>query len=89
MKFVLEYTDNAIDQLDGLPEKEAQRILIKMEYYVSLRDPFLKAKPLQGQYKGCFRFRVGKYRIICRKECNGEIVVVFVLDVGHRKEIYR
>jgi mRNA interferase RelE/StbE len=37
--------------------------------------------------KGLWRYRVGDYRVICRVE-DGRMVVL-VLDVGHRREVYR
>ncbi|MHB1462217.1 MAG: type II toxin-antitoxin system RelE family toxin [Armatimonadota bacterium] len=35
---------------------------------------------------GLWRYRVGDYRILCRIE--DDKVVVLVLDVGHRRNIY-
>jgi mRNA interferase RelE/StbE len=35
---------------------------------------------------GLWRYRVGDYRLICRLEENR--LVVLVLQVGHRREVY-
>ena len=49
--------------------------------------PYAQAEPLQGQFKNCWRYRVGDYRIIC--ELQDHKMVVWVVAVGHRREIYR
>ena len=49
-------------------------------------DPY-QGKQLKHQLKGKFSMRVGVYRIIYQIEKS--IVTVYVVDIGHRKEIYR
>ena len=44
-------------------------------------------KPLKGDFAGQWSYRVGQYRIIYLIE--GRRLVVLVLDIGHRGEIYR
>ncbi|MFI5361183.1 MAG: type II toxin-antitoxin system RelE/ParE family toxin [Elusimicrobiota bacterium] len=44
-------------------------------------------KPLKGAFAGQWSFRVGQYRIIYRIE-EGRLIVL-VLDIGHRRDIYR
>jgi mRNA interferase RelE/StbE len=51
-----------------------------------LKKPKLFGKPLLYSHKGNWRYRVGDYRIICRIE--EKELVILVLDVGHRKNIY-
>lgn len=41
---------------------------------------------LTANLSGCWRYRVGDYRVIC--DLNDDIVTVLVLRVGHRKDIY-
>jgi mRNA interferase RelE/StbE len=49
-------------------------------------DPFAKGKPLTGDHKGAWRYRVGDYRIIA--EAQGQSLVILVLATGHRKDVY-
>ncbi|MGI8771916.1 MAG: type II toxin-antitoxin system RelE family toxin [Acidobacteriaceae bacterium] len=42
---------------------------------------------LSGNHKGRWRYRVGDYRIIC--ELQDDILVVLVLGIGPRREVYR
>nr|CBI77786.1 conserved hypothetical protein [Bartonella rochalimae ATCC BAA-1498] len=44
-------------------------------------------KPLRGQLSGLWRYRVGDYRILC--DLYDKELVVLVLAVGHRKNIYK
>jgi mRNA interferase RelE/StbE len=50
-------------------------------------DPRSIGKPLRGEKGELWRYRVGDYRIICRIE--DRYLVVLVLRVGHRKDVYR
>jgi mRNA interferase RelE/StbE len=51
------------------------------------QNPRQLGKPLHGDKGGLWRYRVGDYRLIC--DIQDEKVVVLVLRVGHRKDIYR
>jgi len=43
--------------------------------------------PLRGDLKGTFKYRVGLYRILYIIERG--MLLVTVIDIGHRKEVYR
>ncbi len=44
-------------------------------------------KALQGKHKGLFRYRVGDYRIIVKPD--NFLRVILVLEIAHRREVYR
>ena len=50
-------------------------------------DPRSTGKALTGDLAGFWRYRVGDYRPICRIE--DQRLIILILDVGHRREIYR
>ncbi|EGP58991.1 hypothetical protein Agau_C102033 [Agrobacterium tumefaciens F2] len=53
-----------------------------------LDDPRQTGSALQGSELGNFwRYRVGDYRIIC--DIQDHKLVVLVVEIGHRREIYR
>lgn len=52
-----------------------------------IHNPKSFGKALTGNKIGLWRYRVGDYRIICRIQ-NKELTVL-VLDIGHRKDIYK
>jgi mRNA interferase RelE/StbE len=49
-------------------------------------DPRQFGRPLNGGRHGFWRYRIGAYRLVCRIE--QERLVVLILAVGHRKEVY-
>lgn len=42
---------------------------------------------LQGTHKGKLRLRVGAYRVVIKKE--DQVLIITVISVGHRKDIYK
>jgi mRNA interferase RelE/StbE len=44
-------------------------------------------KMLAGELQGMIRYRVGDYRLICRLE--DQALTILVIEIGHRREIYR
>lgn len=83
------YAERALKELRKLDRKERQRILDKLETYAALPDPLSSAKVLTGALAGFYRYRIGVYRVIFEVHPNGEITVLYVLSVKHRKDVYR
>ncbi|MBI5630619.1 MAG: type II toxin-antitoxin system RelE/ParE family toxin [Elusimicrobia bacterium] len=50
------------------------------------RDP-AQGKPLHGELRGLMSYRMGNYRILYEVH-RGRLLVV-VVDLGHRREIYK
>jgi mRNA interferase RelE/StbE len=77
-------------------EKEAEREFLKIdkksqEIVVSkildLKNGyFSNDKALKGKHKGKFRKRAGNYRIVYLKE--NDLLVITIIRVAHRKEVY-
>jgi mRNA interferase RelE/StbE len=88
MAWAVEFTDLAEKKLDKLDNETRQRILrFFRERVVPHPDPIQLAEPLKGEFAGLWRFRIGDYRVIC--DIQKEKVLVLVLDLGHRREVYR
>lgn len=49
-------------------------------------DPY-EGKPLKGEFKGLYSYRVGSYRVIY--QIYKRQLVVLVIDIGHHRDIYR
>lgn len=49
-------------------------------------DPAQAGKPLRGDLKGFWRYRVRDYRLLCRLE--KKVLIVIVVAVGHRSAVY-
>jgi mRNA interferase RelE/StbE len=51
------------------------------------KNPRHFGEPLKGDLAGLWRYRVGDYRILC--EIQDQKIVVLVLTIGHRRQIYK
>jgi mRNA interferase RelE/StbE len=69
---------------ESIPKKELNRILEKIESLSENPRPSGSQK-LSGQER--FRIRQGRYRIIY--SIQDEELTVWVVKVGHRKDVYR
>jgi mRNA interferase RelE/StbE len=88
MAWKIDLTPNAIKQMAKLDKTISTRILkFLRERIEKLDDPRQVGARLQGALSGLWKYRVGDYRIICSLE--NVRLVVLVLRVGHRKEIYK
>lgn len=81
----VELTRTAERQLKGLPRSDLPRVVAALEMLAMTPLPG-GCRKLAG-YGGLFRVRVGVYRIIY--ELHEAHVIVKVLKIGHRKDIYR
>jgi len=62
------------------------RILNKLEW-MGQNAGLLRHQALHGQeWVGCFKYRVGDYRIIYQIDWSAE--QLFILKVGHRRDVY-
>jgi len=83
MKYKVVWSETSKTQLKKLGKPLAKRIVDKVESITG--DPFRHVKKLEGS--GLYRLRVGDYRVVMGIESGS--LAVLVLDVGHRKTIYR
>ena len=88
MAYNVELSESAERELGKLDAPQAKRILKFLHQRVSkLDDPRSIGEALHGSRLGEFwKYRVGDYRLICKIE--DDRLIVLVLRVGHRKEIY-
>jgi mRNA interferase RelE/StbE len=89
MAYSVELSESADRELGKLNAQQAKRILRFLhERVAKLDDPRGVGEALHGSQLGEFwKYRVGDYRLISKIE--DDRLVVLVLRVGHRKEIYR
>lgn len=85
----IEVTDTALKQLKKLGKPQALRITAYLRDRLgALDDPRDLGKGLKGPDLGEYwRYRVGDYRVLC--EIKEDRLVVLVVHVGHRKDVYR
>lgn len=82
----VEWSARAVRQLGRLDRQWATLIVRFMADRVDgVDDPRSIGKPLRGE--GLWRYRVGDYRVLCR--IDDGVLVVLVVELGHRREVYR
>lgn len=87
MAWKIEFEAAARRDLDKLDQTIVRRILRFLHgRIVQLDDPRQVGQPLQGSLSKFWKYRGGDYRLICSLE--DDRLVVIVLRVGHRREIY-
>jgi mRNA interferase RelE/StbE len=83
----IEWDDRARKELRKLDSSVQKEILSYLRLRImESNNPRVFGQSLSGNKAGLWRYRVGNYRIICKIE--DDILVVFVIGVGPRKEIY-
>ena len=85
MHYTLEFATSAAREFRALDRQTQRRITEKLTALGD--DPFPSgSKKLKGQGDH-FRIRIGDYRVIYRVD--GKRVVIVIVRIGHRKEVYR
>jgi mRNA interferase RelE/StbE len=85
LKYRVELKKSAAKVLKKIPKSDQRRIRDKID---SLSEDL--PEPATTKMKGdnpFHRIKVGDYRIIY--EVHSDILVIMVLKIGHRKEVYR
>jgi mRNA interferase RelE/StbE len=87
-RWIIEISRTAEKQIRKLDRKAQEAILRFLRERVQpAEDPRQWGKPLRGEKRGLWRYRVGDYRLIC--DIQDEKITILVLVVGHRKDVYR
>lgn len=82
------YSKKAVKYINGLDKPTKQRIKTAIEG-LTAEPPKGDIKLLQGFTDGRKRLRVGKYRIIYNYLPDGEIIVLYIINIDSRGEIYK
>jgi len=85
MNYQILWHKDAVQDLKKIDRKIALSIISKVEKYLA-RDPIKLGMPLKGNFKGFFRYRIGKFRVIYTIRENH--LLILVLKVGKRVEVY-
>lgn len=86
--WTIEISRTAEKQIKKL-DRVAQGLIVRFlrERLTPTENPRQWGKPLHGEKQGLWRYRVGDYRLIC--DIQDQKITVVVLEVGHRKHVYR
>jgi mRNA interferase RelE/StbE len=88
LAWIVSFSQSAKKSLKALDRPVVDRVLRFLdERVVSSTNPRESGKALGGDLSGFWRYRVGDYRILC--EIKDDVLVVLIVDVAHRKDIYK
>jgi mRNA interferase RelE/StbE len=88
VSWVYRFDERALKELRKLDRTAQQEIIRYLDSRIAGKnDPRRFGKALQADLAGLWRYRVGNYRILC--QIKDGVLLVLVVSVGHRKNIYR
>ncbi len=88
MEYEILYTKSFIKSM----KKMDKYVQIQIKSWIinnleNTENPRLLGKALVSNHKGKWRYRIGDYRLLA--EIDDNKIKIFLLEVGHRKEIYK
>ena len=87
MKYNIVFTEKAKKQFKKIDKHTSSLIIGWLEKNIEgSENPRVHGKALVENKSGQWRYRIGDYRVIC--EIQDEKIIVLVLEIGHRRDIY-
>ena len=87
-RWTIEFDPTALKDLRALGTADARRVVRFLnERIAGSDDPRRVGKVLVGDLAGIWRYRVGDIRILVRFEDHR--LIVFVVEMGNRRDVYR
>jgi mRNA interferase RelE/StbE len=87
MSYQIRLSDHAKKQLFKLDNSAYTQIQEAIDKLTVLENPRSRGRELSGNLKGLWRYRVGDYRIIA--QLLDEEFVILIIEIDHRKDVYR
>jgi mRNA interferase RelE/StbE len=85
--FHVEFTKSAKKEFDQIPARIQNKVLEGLALLeINPFSDLLQIKKIKG-VESLYRFRVGDYRVVF--EVRKKVLLVLIIKIGHRKEIYR
>lgn len=78
----------AVKYLESL-QPQQRRLILNGITGLTAQPPQGDIKPMKGYKDGRYRLRIGKYRIIYRYDSEDEAVILIIIDIGSRGDIYK
>ena len=85
MIYSIQWHEDAINDLKKIDKQTQKKIIARVKDYLS-KDPLTLGKPLQGIFKGLYRYRYGSYRVIYG--IDRASVVLLIFRIADRKDVY-
>ena len=85
--YQFQFSDKAENSFALFSRDLQARILKKLTFFENSENPLRFAKKLQN-FENVFRFHIGDYRVLVKPKNKRELVILLILKVGHRREVY-
>lgn len=88
-EFKIAETDSFSKKIKKAEFKAVYNKITNYIYPQLKKNPFYgpNIKKLKGKFSDIYRYRTGQYRLFYTVDT--EIIVVFIIDISHRKESYK
>lgn len=89
MPYIIKLSEAAQKDLKKLDPQTARRILqVLFDRIANLDDPRSIGEALRGEILGKYwKYRIGDYRVIA--QIKDTVLEILIIQVGHRREVYR
>ena len=84
--WILQWKEEAIEDLEKIDSIDARQIKIKIEDFL-IKDPLNIAKPLRENLKGIYSYRIGIYRALFTLQ--HQKLILLVIQVKKRDKAYK
>jgi mRNA interferase RelE/StbE len=85
--YKIEFARIAAKELEKIYRTDKKLYFHLIAAIEALKDNPYQGKSLKGKFLGDFSLRVGDYRVIYT--VHKDKLIVYIIDLGHRREIYR
>jgi len=83
--YEIEITRTAEKRLKQIPREDQERVVRAI---IALAiEPFPRGSRKLSGYEDVHRIRVGRYRVIY--SVSGQKLIIIILKIGHRRDVYR
>lgn len=88
IEYKVEYTPKAVRQLAKLDKNTRKLIYAWIDKNLqNCENPRQHGKGLTANRSGQWRYRVGDYRLVA--DIQDDRVIILMLNIGHRKDVYK
>ncbi len=85
--WIIEILDVALDQIGAFDKVTQKKIFKFLDRLPALSQPAASRRALAGSWAGYWKYRIGDHRLVC--QIVDRRLVVTVVKVGNRREVYR
>jgi mRNA interferase RelE/StbE len=82
----IEFTEKADREFQKLDKAIQQQMKRFFASIIKTPNPRVKGSAMKGNLRQYWRYRIGDYRVLCK--FTDEVLVIHVVKVAHRRDVY-